>query len=207
MSYLIAAPQAVVTAASNISGIGSTLNLANATAAAPTTGVLAPAADQVSAQIATLFSAHGQGYQRLSAQAAAFHEQFVQALAAGGNQYAATEAGAARTLTNAVNTVNASADKVLGHPLISGGAAAKAGGGGGLIGSISSGLFGGGAAAPSLGAASALALRPTGGATALSALSPLLRASGITNGAAVPATFQGVATAIENLYNFIEPYV
>ncbi|MGZ4576724.1 MAG: PE family protein, partial [Mycobacterium sp.] len=89
MSYLFAAPEALTTAASDVAGIGSTLNSAHAAAAAPTAGVLAAAADEVSARIAALFSAHGQGYQRLSAQAAAFHQQFVRALAAGANQYAA----------------------------------------------------------------------------------------------------------------------
>ena len=49
-------------------------------AAAPTTTVLAAGADEVSEQIAALFSAHAHGYRTLSAQAAAFHEQFVQAL-------------------------------------------------------------------------------------------------------------------------------
>ena len=37
----------------------------------------------MSAAIAALFSAHGQGFQALGAQAAAFHAQFVQALNAG----------------------------------------------------------------------------------------------------------------------------
>ena len=36
----------------------------------------------MSAAIAAVFSAHGQSYQALSAQAAAFHDQFVQALTA-----------------------------------------------------------------------------------------------------------------------------
>jgi len=51
--------------------------------AAPTTGVVPAAADEVSAATAALFAAHAQEYQAISAQAAAFHNQFVQALQAG----------------------------------------------------------------------------------------------------------------------------
>ena len=75
---LVAAPQVLAAAASDLAGIGSSLNTANASASLPTTGLLPAGADGVSTQLATLFSAHGQRYQRLSAQAAAFHEQFVQ---------------------------------------------------------------------------------------------------------------------------------
>jgi hypothetical protein len=45
--------------------------------------VVAAAEDEVSAAIAAVFSAHGQGFQALGAQAAAFHEQFVRTLNAG----------------------------------------------------------------------------------------------------------------------------
>jgi len=47
-------------------------------AAAPISTVLPAGADEVSAGIAALFEAHAQVYQTLSAQAAAFHDQFVQ---------------------------------------------------------------------------------------------------------------------------------
>jgi hypothetical protein len=50
------------------------------------------AEDEVSAAIAAVFSGLGQGFQALGAQAAAFHDQFVQALNAGAGVYAATEA-------------------------------------------------------------------------------------------------------------------
>ena len=121
MSFLLAAPQELADAASDLAGVGSTLSTANAAASAPTTGLLPAAADEVSTQIATLFSAHGQGFQRLSAQAAAFHEQFVQALTASANTYATAEANAVQTLLNAVN---APVQAVLGHPLIGSAAAA-----------------------------------------------------------------------------------
>ncbi len=87
-----AAPEFVTAAASDSTSLGSTIRSATAAAATQTTGVLAAAEDEVSAAIATLFSAHGQGFQALSAQAAAFHEQFVQALTAGAGSYASAEA-------------------------------------------------------------------------------------------------------------------
>ncbi|MGA7055186.1 MAG: PE domain-containing protein, partial [Mycobacterium sp.] len=44
MSFVIAAPEFVTAAASDLANIGSTLNAANAAATAPTTGVLAAGA-------------------------------------------------------------------------------------------------------------------------------------------------------------------
>jgi hypothetical protein len=79
MSYLIAAPDMLAAAAADAAGIGSSLSEANAAAAASTTKVIAAGGDEVSAAIASLFSGHGQQFQALSAQAAAFHSQFVQA--------------------------------------------------------------------------------------------------------------------------------
>ena len=78
MSYVIAAPEIMATAASDLARIGSIVGAANAVALVPTTGVLAAGADEVSAAIATVFDAHAQAYQALGAQAAAFHNQFVQ---------------------------------------------------------------------------------------------------------------------------------
>ena len=81
MSSLTAVPELITTAATDLGNIGSTLSEANAAAATQTMGVLAAAEDEVSAAIAAMFSAHGQGYRALSAQAAAFHGQFVATLA------------------------------------------------------------------------------------------------------------------------------
>jgi len=52
MSYVIAGPEALTSAAADIAGIGSTLSAANAAAATPTTGILAAASDEVSTAIA-----------------------------------------------------------------------------------------------------------------------------------------------------------
>lgn len=92
MSFVNAAPDRLVAAARNLAGIGSTLSASNATAAVPTLAVSAAASDQVSAAVAAFFSGHAQGYQTLSAQAAKFHTEFVQALSAGANSYASAEA-------------------------------------------------------------------------------------------------------------------
>jgi PE family len=89
MSYVIAAPEIMTAAATDLATIGSTLDAATAAAALPT---LAPAAaDEVSASIARLFSQHAQDYQALAAEAAAFQGQFVQKLTASAASYASIE--------------------------------------------------------------------------------------------------------------------
>ncbi|EFP32409.1 putative PE family protein, partial [Mycobacterium tuberculosis SUMu006] len=121
MSFVIVAPEALMSVASEVAGIGSALNAANAAAAAPTTGVLAAAADEVSAAMAALFGAHAQEYQRLSAQAAGFHAQFVQALNAGVNSYASAEAANASPLQaveqQVLGLINGPAQTLLGAPV------------------------------------------------------------------------------------------
>ena len=92
MSYLVAAPEFLASAATDLSNIGSAVTASNAAAAAQTTNVLAAADDEVSAAIAAVFSAHGQGFQALGAQAAAFHDQVVKALSGAGCTSTAAEA-------------------------------------------------------------------------------------------------------------------
>ncbi|ORV74455.1 PE-PGRS family protein, partial [Mycobacterium gastri] len=105
---MIAAPEAIAAAATDLAGIGSAIGAANAAAAANTEVVLVAGADEVSAAIAVLFGAHGQAYQALSAQAAAFHAQFVQALTAGAGSYASAEAASAASITSPLlNAINA----------------------------------------------------------------------------------------------------
>ncbi|MDT5225439.1 MAG: triacylglycerol lipase [Mycobacterium sp.] len=98
MSYVVALPEVMSAAATNVTSIGSVVATANQDVARATTGVLAAAEDEVSAAIAAMFSAHGQGYQALSSQAAAFHERFVQALTGATGAYAAAEAAGAAPL-------------------------------------------------------------------------------------------------------------
>ena len=92
MSYVIAAPEMMTSAASDLATIGSNVNAAHMAAAARTTAVLPAAPDGVSTGIAQLFSQHAANYQALAAQAAAFNNQFVQNLTAGAVSYANTEA-------------------------------------------------------------------------------------------------------------------
>ena len=92
MSFLTTQPEALTAAAGNLLGIGSSMNAQNAAAAAPTTGVVPAAADEVSALTAAQFAAHAQMYQAVSAQAAAIHEMFVNTLGTSAGSYAATEA-------------------------------------------------------------------------------------------------------------------
>jgi hypothetical protein len=91
MSFVGVVPDIVAQAAGELESLGSTLSAANAAAAAPTIGVAAPAADEVSAAIATLLGGHAQEFQALSAQAATFHSQFVNLLNAGAGSYISTE--------------------------------------------------------------------------------------------------------------------
>jgi hypothetical protein len=67
MSFLIATPEIVSTAATDLAGIASDLGAANSAAAASTTAVLPAALDEVSAGIAALFGGHGQAFQAASA--------------------------------------------------------------------------------------------------------------------------------------------
>ncbi|OBI82064.1 PE domain-containing protein [Mycobacterium sp. 1245805.9] len=113
LSYLISAPEVMTSAATDLANIGSTLDLANAAAAAPTTGIVAAAKDEVSAAIAELFSSHGRQFQALRAQAAEFHAQFAQMLNASGGAYAAAEAAGASGITGYINML---ASDIMGSP-------------------------------------------------------------------------------------------
>jgi hypothetical protein len=65
---------------------------------------LLPAAeDEVSAAIAALFGLHGKAFQALSAQAAAFHGEFVRVLGAAAGAYASTEAATISQLQAALH--------------------------------------------------------------------------------------------------------
>ena len=101
MSFVIAAPEFLTAAATDLAGIGSTVSAASAAASAPTIAVLAAGGDEVSGAISALFGSYAQQYQALSAQTALFHDQFVQALNGGGLAYAAAEAASASPLAAA----------------------------------------------------------------------------------------------------------
>ena len=92
MSFVTTQPEMLAIAAGHLQGIGSTMTAGNVAAAAPTTGVIPAAADEVSALTAAQFAAHAQLYQAVSAHAAAIHEMFVITLGLSAGSYAATEA-------------------------------------------------------------------------------------------------------------------
>lgn len=91
MSFVTTQPEILTAAAGSLQTIGATMAAGNTAAAAPTVGVIPPAADEVSALTAAQFTAQGELYQAVSAQATAIHELFVQALSTSAASYAATE--------------------------------------------------------------------------------------------------------------------
>jgi len=102
MSFVVAATEAVAAAAQDLTNVGSTIDAASAVAGASTGGPLAAAADQVSVAVGQMFSEHAEAYQGIRAQIADFHAQFVQAVSAAGQAYAATEAANASPLQTGV---------------------------------------------------------------------------------------------------------
>jgi PE family len=92
MSFVTAYPDKLAGAAGSLQSLGASFNAGNAAAAAPTTGVVPAAADEVSAVTAAQFAAHAQRYQTLSAQAGRIHQLLVDTLATSAVSYAETEA-------------------------------------------------------------------------------------------------------------------
>lgn len=121
MTYVIAQPQIMAAAAADIERIGSALNAAKGAAAGPTSVLLAPAADEVSAAVTKLFGAYGQQYQAVLQRAAGFHNEFTQALAAAGHAYLNTEGAMAAAMgatmphvVSAVTPINSDLTLILG---------------------------------------------------------------------------------------------
>ncbi len=187
MSFVVTTPEMLAGATGDLQEIGTAISAANAAAAAGTTGVLAPAADSVSARTAAVFAGYARQYQALSAQAAAFHSQFVQALNAAGNSYADTET--ANTAAQLAGSWQHSASPLAGHV-----AGSNAGVGNltnGNYGSANVGLLNSGAA--NLGSASKVN----------AALAPTLSRTGtalIMGGTGNPQPDPGYVAAINQLY-------
>lgn len=121
MSFLSVLPAVLGTAATDLAGVGAAVEAANRAAAAQTTAVLAAAQDEVSVAIASLFGMHGQAYQSLSGQAAAFNNAFVQLLNGGAGSYAAAETAAAQPFQSLIDVINAQFVAQTGRPLIGNG--------------------------------------------------------------------------------------
>ncbi len=135
MSFVLTTPESIQVAAQGLAGVGDTVAEATTSAASRTTGVMAAAGDEVSAGIAAVFGAYGREYQALTAQAQAFHEQFVNLLRAGAGAYLGTEIANARS--GLLSAVEAPVSGLLGQSI------------GGAVGAAASGLTA--AALPSLG--------------------------------------------------------
>jgi PE family len=91
MSFVTTHPDMLTCAAGVLHSIGAAVAAENTAAAAPTTGVVPAAADEVSALTAAQFAAHAALYQEVSAQATAIHELFVSTLGTSAGSYAAAE--------------------------------------------------------------------------------------------------------------------
>ncbi|OBH92552.1 PE domain-containing protein [Mycobacterium sp. E2733] len=216
MSFVIAQPEALLYAAGKLEALGSALAAESAAAAPATTAIAPAAADEISALQAALFTAYGQLYQSINAQAETVHQQFVKTMATSAGSYQTTE------VTNAAATASpfSAAPTVPGAP--SPAAAADPPPGSGLLnigdvgignfGSATSdllGMAGGGllvrpdavgpvAAAPS--AATALASSNAGGATAPTGFGATPMLGGVGQAAAVgrlsvPPSWAAVAGA------------
>lgn len=109
MSFLIAAPESMVAAATDLASIGSTVTAAHMAATTPTVAVIPAAADEVSSSVAHLFSQAAQEYHSLAGQAAAYQEQFVQQLTSSAGTYASAEAANAALLSVTAGTSTAAA--------------------------------------------------------------------------------------------------
>lgn len=92
MSFVFTDPELLTGAAGDLHGIGTAVHAQATAITGPTTAMAPPAADAVSAAIATRFSAHGAAFQNVAAQAAAVHQMFVATLHGGATAYATAEA-------------------------------------------------------------------------------------------------------------------
>lgn len=123
MSFVIAAPELLHSAAQDLASINTSLAEATAIASAPTTGIAAAAQDEVSSAIASLFGEFGQEFQTLSSQSQIFHQEFVELMSAGAQAYAVAEgSNAEQTLLGALS---ATGQSLFGNTLPSGAAAAS----------------------------------------------------------------------------------
>lgn len=98
MSFVTTEPEAMTSAAGDLQGIGDAVRAGSVAAAAPTTGVIPPASDVVSALTAAQFTTQAQLYQAVSTQAAAEQDLTATTLGTSAGSYAATEAANSNAL-------------------------------------------------------------------------------------------------------------
>lgn len=98
MSFVIAMPDLLQSAAEDLARIRASLTEVAAAVAGPTSGIAAAAQDEISMAIAAMFGSFGEEFQPVHAQAQAFHEQFVTLMNAGAGAYASAEATNVETM-------------------------------------------------------------------------------------------------------------
>lgn len=98
MSFVRTYPEHLAAAASNLQSLGVALNVGNAAAAVPTTGVVPAAADEVSILTAAQFATHAARFQELQAKAAQIQAALAATLGTSAGSYAATEAANAASV-------------------------------------------------------------------------------------------------------------
>ncbi|WP_415624149.1 PE family protein, partial [Mycobacterium intermedium] len=135
MSFVIATPELLTSAAASLNSLGSSLSTAHTAAASVTTSIVAAAQDEVSVAIATLLGQHAKAYQAAATQAALIHDAFARRLSAASGAYAAAEAANVSPLQafeqSALAAINGPAEAMVGRPLIGDGANATTPGGNG----------------------------------------------------------------------------
>lgn len=92
MSFVTIQPVVLAAATGDLPTIGTAVSARNTAVCAPTTGVLPPAANDVSVLTAARFTAHIKHYRVVSKPAALVHGMFVALPAATADAYATTEA-------------------------------------------------------------------------------------------------------------------
>lgn len=195
MSFVIAAPEAVEAAAGDLAEIRASLADVAASVAGPTTELAPAAADEISAAISAMFGDFGQKFQWLSAQAQAFHAEFISLINAGAGAYASTEI--------------ANAEQALAHVVSAPGGVAGAAQGvsaAGLLG----GLLGGGTSGGLLGGLTGGTGGLLGGLGSLGGvLGPLgnLGSLGSNLGTLLTSALPGLPTSLTGLTNSLTPIV
>lgn len=121
---LLVTPDLLLSAAAELARIRTALEGTQAAAAAPTTGVTAAGADEVSAAAAALFAKYGREFQAVSTQVGLFHQQLIRTLSAGAESYLAAEALTAMPLQagGLLDRISACSATLLSQPLAGTGA-------------------------------------------------------------------------------------
>ena len=126
MSSLVANPDILAIAVTDVAGIRSALSAANAAVATPIVQVQVAAADEVLAAAPGGVQPDGQAHEGDQRSAIRFHDQFAQLLSNAGSSYALAEAANTSPLQsleqNLLNAVNAPTEAFRGRPLIGNGA-------------------------------------------------------------------------------------